>query len=118
MGTDVAVRDVPRQIVRLSNEQLKYIASTEFVPKDKRGNMPKILACVSIGRGLGIDDLFALNNIILVDGSPSYSAALKNYLARRAGHKIDVVYGDTFVKATGTRRDNGSTAEVITTVSA
>ena len=58
MSTALAVRE-PNQVL-LTSDQLSYIAATEFVPPGLRGNLPAILACVAMGRELGIGDMVAL----------------------------------------------------------
>lgn len=104
-GTDVAVRD--RQSVALTNEQLKYIAHTEFVPPGLRGNLPAILACVATGRELGIGDMVALKQIHIIDGKATFSAELMVQLVRRRGHSITGEVDDGSATVTGKRADNG-----------
>jgi len=106
MSTELAVRD-HLQMTTLDNEQLKYIATTEFVPPGLRGNLPAILACVATGRALGIADMTALRSIHIIDGKATFSAELMVQLVRRNGHSItgDVTEGSATVK--GKRADNG-----------
>lgn len=91
----------------LTNDQLQYIARTEFVPPGLRGNLPAILACVATGRALGIPDMTALRSIHIIDGKATFSAELMVQLVRRQGHSItgDVTDGAATVK--GKRADNG-----------
>jgi hypothetical protein len=117
MSTDLAVRDTqPRQLTALSTDQLQFIASTEFVPRDLRGNLPAIMACVATGRALGIADITALRSIHIIDGRPTYSAELMVMLARRAGHSIqgEVEEGRAVVR--GRRIDNGDEMTVTWTL--
>jgi hypothetical protein len=117
MSTDLAVRDTqPRQLTALSTDQLQFIASTEFVPRDLRGNLPAIMACVATGRALGIADITALRSIHIIDGRPTYSAELMVMLARRAGHSIqgEVEEGRAVVR--GKRLDNGDEMTVTWTL--
>jgi hypothetical protein len=117
MSTDLAVRDTqPRQITALSTDQLQFIANTEFVPRDLRGNLPAIMACVATGRALGIADITALRSIHIIDGRPTYSAELMVMLARRAGHSIqgEVEEGRAVVR--GKRIDNGDEMTVTWTL--
>ncbi len=100
----------------LSNEQLRYIASTDFVPKGLRGNLPAILACVATGRALGIPDMAALRSIHIIDGKATYSAELMVMLARKAGHSIEADYGEGSVTARGRRGDNGDASSVTWTL--
>jgi hypothetical protein len=81
---EIAVRE-PNQ---LTNEQLSYIANTEFVPQGLRGNKPAILACVMTGRALGLDDMSSLRLIHVVNGRPTFSAELMVQIVRRHGHSI------------------------------
>ncbi len=112
MSQQLAVVDVPRQTVQLSVDQVKYIANTELIPKDKRGNVPAIMAAIITARELGIGDMFGVNNINVIDGSVSYSAVLASYLIRRAGHSLTKEEGDGWVIAHGERRDNGDKISV------
>jgi hypothetical protein len=117
MSTDLAVRDTqPRQLTALSTDQLQFIANTEFVPRDLRGNLPAIMACVATGRALGIADITALRSIHIIDGRPTYSAELMVMLARRAGHSIqgEVEEGRAVVR--GKRIDNGDEMTVTWTI--
>ena len=113
--TDLAVR-TPNETAVLTNDQLSYIAATEFVPQGLRGNLPAILACVATGRALGIPDITALRSIHIIDGKATYSAELMVMLVRKQGHSItgDVSAGSATV--VGTRKDNGDTMTVTWTL--
>jgi hypothetical protein len=106
-GTDLEVRHEPREMAVLTNEQLQFIAGTEFVPPGLRGNLPAILACVATGRALGIADMSALRSIHIIDGKATFSAELMVQLVRRAGHSITGEVTDGKATVTGTRADNG-----------
>lgn len=90
----------------LTNEQLRYIASTDFVPKALRGNLPAILACVATGRALGLPDMAALRSIHVVDGKATFSAELMVSLVRRRGHSITGSVGEGKATVVGRRGDN------------
>lgn len=109
-STDIAIREqrVPAT-VRLDTEQLKFIANTEFVPKNLRGNLPAILACVVTGREIGIGDMASLRHISIIDGKPTYSAELMVALVHRAGHSLTGGPNAEGTQATakGRRKDNG-----------
>ncbi len=92
----------------LTDTQVKMIANTEFVPKDKRGNVPAIWAAIYTGRARGIDDMTAIQEIHVIDGSPSYSAALLTAKVHERGHKLDGKISPTQATAQGTRADNGA----------
>ena len=107
MGNDVIVREHAPAMVRLSSEQLQYIANTEFVPKAMRGKLPAILACVAMGRELGLGDLVALNTIHVIDGRTSLSAEAMVGLVRKRGHSIQGNFSADSCTVTGKRADNG-----------
>ena len=116
MSTELAIRHEPVQLTTLTNEQLQYIANTEFVPRDLRGNLPAILACVATGRALGIADITALRSIHIIDGRPTYSAELMVMLARRYGHSIQGEVDEGKAEVRGRRADNGDEMRVTWTL--
>jgi hypothetical protein len=105
-----------RQTAQLTVDQLRYIGTTEFVPKGLRGNMPAILACVASGRELGLGDMESLRSLYVVDGRPTLSAELMCRLIRRAGHSITGNFAPDTVTAKGTRVDNGDEMTVTWTM--
>ena len=113
--TDLAVRHANETAV-LTNEQLQFIANTEFVPKGLRGNLPAILACVAYGRAIGLPDMVALQCIHMVDGKATKSAELMVMMVREDGHSITGEVGPTSAVVTGTRKDNGDTMTVTWTI--
>lgn len=100
----------------LTEKQVNIVANTEFVPQAKRGKLDVIWASIFRGRSLGIDDMTAINEIHVVNGKPSESAALAAGLVRKRGHKIDVERGDGFVTVHGQRADNGAKDSVTWTM--
>lgn len=109
---EIAVRDHAPATVRLSAEQLQYIAHTEFVPKSMRGNLPAILACVATGRALGLSDMSSLRSINIIDGKAAFSAELMVSLVRERGHSIQGNFSGDSCTVTGKRADNGDEIEV------
>jgi hypothetical protein len=116
MTTDLAIRETAPATVRLSSEQLQYIAGTEFVPQGLRNNLPAIMACVATGRALGIDDMSSLRLIHVVNGRPTFSAELMVQIVRRHGHSISGQTKDGSCTVVGKRADNGDTMEVTWTL--
>lgn len=114
MTTEIAIRQP--QAVQLSNEQLKFISTTEFVPKGLRGNLPAILACVATGRELGIGDMAALRSIHIIDGKPTLAAELMVSLVRAQGHSIQGTVSGDRAEVVGKRGDNGDTMNVTWTL--
>jgi hypothetical protein len=111
---DLVVRQT--QVAVLDNEQLKFIANTEFVPQGLRGNLPAILACVATGRALGIPDMTALRSIHVIDGKATFSAELMVMLSRQRGHSIQGSVTEGAATVVGKRADNGDTMEVTWTL--
>ncbi len=116
MSTDVAVRAPAPQQPVLSNDQLQFIARTEFVPPGLRGNLPAILACVATGRALGIADMTALRSIHIIDGKATFSAELMVQLVRRNGHSITGTVTEGTATVKGRRADNGDEMEATWTL--
>lgn len=108
MSTEVALR-APE---RLDIEQIKFISSSELVPKAYRGKMADIMAAIVTGRSLGISDMHALRSIYVVDGKASISAELMVALVRNHGHSITRKVADGKCEVTGIRADNGDTITV------
>lgn len=117
--TDLAIRATGAPMAtpeKLSTDQLKYIASSDMIPKHFRGNMPSIMAAVLTGRALGIDDMHALRSIYVVDGKATISAELMAAIARKNGHSITGEVNDNGATVTGKRGDNGDTMTVTWTM--
>lgn len=119
-----AVREMPDQAApvlaaenALSNEQIRYIANTEIVPRHLRGKPEAIVATILKGRSLGFDDIHALSAINFIDGKATLSAEAMVTLVRRAGHslKISQTPGES-ATVVGTRKDNGDTTSVTWTM--
>lgn len=115
MSTEIAVRPETAPVV-MDTRQLEYIATTDFIPKGLRGNMPAILACVQTGRALGLPDMAALRSIHIVDGKATFSAELMVSLVRRAGHSITGTSAEGSATVTGRRGDNGDEMTVTWTL--
>lgn len=109
MTTELEVyRQKPQE---LTQHQVNLIANTEFVPKDKRNNVPAIWAAILTGREIGLGDMTAIREVLIIDGRPSYSAALSSAIVRKHGHSLEVKLADDGNSATakGVRADNGDT---------
>lgn len=127
MSQTPAVREMPDQAApvlaaenALSNEQIRYIANTEIVPKHLRGKPEAIVATILKGRALGFDDIHSLSAINFIDGKATLSAEAMVTLVRRSGHSLQVTQkgsGDTAsATVVGTRMDTGDTTTVTWTL--
>lgn len=86
MDTDLALvdlRDAP-----FTWKTLQAISKTEMVPAPLRGKPDAMLAAILMGRELGLGPMTSMQEIDVIDGRPSPSAALLSALVRRAGHRI------------------------------
>lgn len=122
-STDIVRHEMPSEeipqgkaVERLNNEQIRYIAGTEIVPRHLRGKPEAILATILKGRALGLDDIHSLTAINFIEGKATLAAETMVTLVRRAGHSI--TWEDKpgeFCKVTGTRK-NGDSGSVTWTM--
>jgi hypothetical protein len=93
--------------MELYKEQVRMVATTDFVPASYRGKPHAILAAILYGREIGLEAMESLSEVAMVDGRPSLSAKAMVKLARRAGHSITGDADDKIAVAKGKRGDNG-----------
>ena len=106
---DIATMEI--QNAPFTWKTLVAISNTEFVPKDLRGKPEAMLACVLMGREVGLGPLQSLQMIDNIDGRPSMSAELLNAMIRAQGHSIQIVeMSSEGVTLRGKRCDNGDEA--------
>lgn len=75
-------------------EFAKALSSASLLPKAFQQNPANILLAIELGDALGIAPIVAINEINVINGSPSLSASLMAALARQAGHKVRVTGDD------------------------
>jgi len=66
------------------------IANTDFVPKDMRGSVPKVVAAILHSRELGLPPMTGLAGSHVISGRPGISAELMRSLIEQAGHSIRI----------------------------
>lgn len=119
-----AVREMPAQdapAIRsentLSNEQIRYIANTEIVPRHLRGKPDAMVAVILKGRALGLDDIHSLTAINFIEGKATLAAETMVTLVRRRGHSIqwESKPGESCT-VTGKRSDTGDEGSVTWTM--
>ncbi|MDF2751639.1 MAG: hypothetical protein K0S82_21 [Gaiellaceae bacterium] len=124
MSQAPAVREMPDQAApalrtenTLSNEQIRYIANTEIVPKHLRGKPDAMIAVILKGRALGLDDIHSLTAVNFIEGKPTLAAETMVTLVRRRGHSImwDAKTGESCT-VTGKRSDTGDEGSVTWTM--
>lgn len=75
------------------SDRLRYaeaLAQSGLLPGAYRGRSANVLVAIETGYMLGIAPMAALHNIHIVEGKPTYSAALMAALVRKAGHRLRV----------------------------
>jgi hypothetical protein len=124
MSQAPAVREMPDQTAQalrtentLTNEQIRYIANTDIVPKHLRGKPDAMIAVILKGRALGLDDIHSLSAINFIEGKPTLSAETMVTLARRRGHSIswETKPGESCT-VRGKRNDTGDEGSVTWTM--
>jgi hypothetical protein len=71
-----------------TSRSIQTIAHTEFVPRELRGNVPAIYACIMAGREWGLGPMESLSRIDMIDGRPTPSGELLVARVLAAGHLI------------------------------
>ena len=66
------------------------IVNTDFVPKDMRGNVAKVVAAILHSRELGLPPMTGLAGSHVISGRPGISAELMRSLIEQAGHDIRI----------------------------
>jgi hypothetical protein len=112
--TAIAIRET--SAVVMTETQLNMISRTEFVPQSMRGNLPAVLACVAMGRALGLPDMVALNGINVIQGRATLAAETMGAIARAHGHSITGTVDDEKAVVRGKRGDNGDEMEATFTL--
>lgn len=96
---------------QLTEKQVQMIANTDFVPDDKRNNVPAIWAAILKGREIGLGDMTSIAEINVIKGKPTYSAAAAAAVVRKQGHSLELKLGVEQATARGRRRDTGDVFE-------
>lgn len=68
----------------------KALAAAGMIPKVYQAAPANVLVAIELGEALGIAPIVAINEINVINGTPSPSASLMVSLARAAGHKVRV----------------------------
>lgn len=91
-STELTTIDTVQTMPSLS-ERLRYaeaLSQAGLLPGAYRGRSANVLVAIETGYMLGIAPMAALHNIHLIEGKPTYSAALMAALVRKAGHRLRV----------------------------
>jgi len=95
----------------------RRIAPTSFVPRELRGDPTAIMACILIGRELGLPPMMSLQHIMMLDGKPALSALAMRALVIARGHLVERVAGDReHCTMHGKRSDTGQEMTVTWTI--
>lgn len=95
----------------------EYIAQTEFVPRELRGNPAAITACILTGREMHLGPMASLKHIFLVRGRPGQSAEIMRAKVFEAGHEIRYIeQTDRRVVVAGRRSGQSDWTQVTFTI--
>lgn len=84
----------------------RELAQSGLLPSAYRGRPANVLVAIETGHMLGIAPMAALQNVYVIEGKPTMSAALLSALVRRAGHRVRVTGGDEHATAEIVRADD------------
>lgn len=91
MSTDLAIHN-PSTAVEMSVTERQHYASVladaNMIPKAFQKSPANIFVAIEYGNALGIAPIVALNEINVINGTPSLSASMMASLARSAGHRV------------------------------
>lgn len=68
--------------------QAKVFATSEIIPQAYRGKPQNILVAMQFGAPLGLNAVQSLQNITVINGTPTASASFITGLVRHAGHRL------------------------------
>jgi len=87
-------------------EYSKALSASDLLPVEYRGKPANVLVAMEYGRALGLEPLSAIQNVVIIKGKPTASAALMAGLVRRAGHILRVTGNDKRAECTIIRSDD------------
>lgn len=105
---DTAAVPAHTQVPSLT-DRLTYareLSQSGLLPSAYRGRPANVLVAIETGHMLGIAPMAAVQNIHVIEGRPTMSAALLSALVRRAGHRVRVTGGDEHAVAEVVRADD------------
>ncbi|WCE39155.1 hypothetical protein PGC08_14270 [Brevibacterium sp. BDJS002] len=89
MSTDIAVHSPAAEMsVGERQQYASVLADANMIPKAFQKNPANIFVAIEYGNALGIAPIVALNEINVINGTPSLSASMMASLARSAGHRV------------------------------
>lgn len=81
--------------VRDQMQMADAMAKANLLPRQYQQNPANVFVAIQMGDALGIKPIVAINEVNVINGTPSLSASLMQSLARAAGHKVRVSGDDT-----------------------
>ncbi|MFT9774206.1 hypothetical protein ACMZ29_16315 [Brevibacterium casei] len=91
MNTDIVTHTSASALEMSVAEKQNYasiLADANMIPKAFQRNPANVFVAIEYGNALGIQPIVALNEINVINGSPSLSASMMSSLARSAGHIV------------------------------
>lgn len=90
MSTDIAIHNSTAVEMSVGERQhyASVLADANMIPKAFQKSPANIFVAIEYGNALGIAPIVALNEINVINGTPSLSASMMASLARSAGHRV------------------------------
>ncbi|MDN6374326.1 MAG: recombinase RecT [Brevibacterium aurantiacum] len=91
MNNDIAIHNPSTAVEMNVSERQHYasvLADANMIPKAFQKSPANIFVAIEYGNALGIAPIVALNEINVINGTPSLSASMMSSLARSAGHRV------------------------------
>lgn len=91
MSTDLSIHNPSTAVEMSVGERQHYasvLADANMIPKAFQKSPANIFVAIEYGNALGIAPIVALNEINVINGTPSLSASMMASLARSAGHRV------------------------------
>lgn len=91
MTNEIAVQSAGSALEMNVQERQQYasvLADANMIPKAFQKSPANIFVAIEYGNALGIAPIVALNEINVINGTPSLSASMMSSLARSAGHRV------------------------------
>lgn len=93
--TEIVQHTGQQLTVRDQMQMADAMAKANLLPRQYQQNPANVFVAIQMGDALGIKPIVAINEVNVINGTPSLSASLMQSLARAAGHKVRVSGDDT-----------------------
>jgi len=101
MSNEIATRDLAGE-----KDFAVALSASDLIPRQYAGKPANVLVAMEWARALGVPPMVAMQQLFILDGKPSASAAMIAGLVRRAGHNLRVFGTDTEATCEIVRHDD------------